>query len=388
MTTAAIYPKLLDDKYWQKSSLAFSKPYIYGDANATIIGYIENNIAHIAKVNIQQPEILQPIATLERALDISVCFDARWSYQNGLYKYYTIGEPYIATIDAGNKLYIRYGVGGVPEVLASGVSEVMLVRGWKHTSILTDDQGLCAIYLKEYFLYSKEYVQSADGSFGWTAETRIDIPLPSIKNFTAYRTTDYRIVIIASDGKQAYTCASTRMWPGTAIKHEVLSYSTKMESKVTFKPIATIEGYLAETIGYKTRQSSFTSDYMYNQPQRSTAINTDGYNIYLGLTNMPVSYDLANNLRYLSIKDSTGMPFGIVSIEYGFPYLHLEMLDFNNAIGDVTIKYEYGWSKPDSTEIEAFEVTFTPINLVPEVPDPPVITTIINVDTEVITSGS
>lgn len=381
----AIYPKLLANKSWSKSSIAIRKPYIYAEANTAIVGYIENNYGHIAQVNLAQYEILQPIAQLDKLIDIAVAFDARWSYENGLYKYYTIGEPYIATIDSGNRLYIQYGVDGAKIQLANSATSVKLIRGWKHISVPQDDQGLCALYIKFGTLYSREYIQQADGSYTWTVESQVKTPLGYVKDFWAYRSTDYRLIIIVSDGNVTHMCASTRTWPGTAVPYETIRIKEQItNAKVAVTPIVINTHKTTEAVSLIGAAQGDHSSYTYGTPQNAEAFNEGGHIINLVLANKPIADNLINGLGALSITDSKNIPYSITSAKYVFPYIILEMLDINNAEADITIEYMEGWTKPNGEAIEPFKVTFTPTGLIPVPPDPPIIQSISNVDTEVV----
>ena len=88
-----------------------------------------------------------------------------------------------------------------------------------------------------------------------------------------------------------------------------------------------------------------------------------------------------NNVR---IEDADGIPYSIKNISYQATYLKLEMTDFNNAVGDMTILYTSGVKDALGNAVPEFSCVFTPVGLVPVAPDPPVVVSIQNVNSEVV----
>jgi hypothetical protein len=116
----------------------------------------------------------------------------------------------------------------------------------------------------------------------------------------------------------------------------------------------------------------------------ASAYNTGGTVIYLAIPTIVQSDSFLAFSNSVTIKDGDNNIYPILGVSYENSWLRLDMSDFNNAVGAITVSYTSGVSGPFDTTLKPFSVTFTPKGLVPTPPDPPIPQTAINVNSEVI----
>lgn len=318
-----IFSKRLASVKWDKMSVSLNKPVIYNKAEEACIGYIYNSEAFVTYAPLEQYEVLSDPVSLGKALDIAVCYDARWRQTlEGTFNYFTFGEPWIFTVDMANRLYMQRGVTGAKTLIATGVTRVSACRGWKHIIDYSIDQGLCVYYVKGTTGYVRRYIETSPDKFGLTSEEAL-LQLGSIKEIVAKRTNDYRIMIVgSSDVKNDVLAVTERTWPGMSVKPEIikkmniigLSAESGKIQTITDKAIKMQEEHIScLQITDVTRVSGLTDAYIGGSVKYAYNIST---NILLSF-DCPIFINDINDVRkklVIKSKDGGTIPVSSLSV--------------------------------------------------------------------------
>lgn len=384
----AAFTQRVKNENWESFDIDVALPYLYSGPTDVAISYIKNNDLYLAFAPVDSYYNIYSSAYLGRALSCSIAYDARWraSLTSIAYEYYTIGEPYIAYVDTSNRLYVQQGVSGSKFKLDYNVTYCFIVRGWKNISIKENDQGLIVFYIKNGKLYSRAYVETNDGSFVWESAVCYKEAGNSIVKVTANRTSDYRIMIVVYSNKGNKLLFTDRTWPGTAIPAEVVSCFMYSDTSYNYKQLQIIS---SEYTDYVKFNMSYSTNSLITRTHTNVlnVYNTDdGLEIHFLVETLPSQESVNNNLEALIITDADNKVYNVYSILCDT--LHNELIATVKNISNVTssLHYEYksGWLTSDkSIAYKAFSGNFTPTNLTPIEPEPPLLVSISNVDTEV-----
>lgn len=377
-----IYSKLLSTDTWDRASISINKPYIYNDPIDAAVAFVSNGWAYLTTITMDVFYIPGEIRKIGPAVDVSVCYDLRWRLQpDGTYAEYTFGDPFITYVDTSNRLYVKHGMEGAEFLLDTGVTKCFLCRGWRHISDAKQDQGVICFYVKNSRLYSRSYYLLEDGNYGWSVAEQYE-PY-GVKDVYAKRTVDYRVAIVVITSYGNKLLLTTRQWAGQAVPTETINAQFNITCSAKITQIGVRRVYETETIKTKIVKKHVLSSGHIAESAWAHAFNTTGTIINLNVNILPSNESMLN-ASALKVTDSKGYKFTVTNIKYQFPYLVCTVSDFNNAEGDITINYVTGWNQFDGSEYPEFSCTFTPTGLVPVPPDPPVLVSIKNVDSEVV----
>lgn len=376
---------------WTKFSVSLSQPNIGCPPEDYLLGYIYKGEAFLATGSLDAYYVLNSVTRLGVGKDVAVCYDGRWRKNvDETFSYYTIDEPFIAIVETDSRLYIKQGIKGAKKLMATGVSRCCLVRGWKHISKPEDDQGMCLFYLKGGRLYSREYVQQANGNFTWTSETSYK-NYSDIKNMTAVRTSDFRILISLNTSRGNFGMLTSRMWSGAAVPDETITASAEIAYKIVPHQLTVVENKnTKETIGAKaTITQSIETNRVGVAETIEVTNNPTGTQITMWLTEVPDLASLEANPTAIEFTDSNGKVYITYAATISEGKLVFTIKNISNSEGDISFKYTSGWLTTDTkVAFKAFSGSFTPVGLTPLEPDPPKLVSIQNVDTEVYVDGT
>jgi hypothetical protein len=196
--------------------------------------YIQGGICKVAVKNMPSKvkEAWQDVLTIGPAAECDIAFDGEWIRDDqGRWNLITESIPWIFWTDAAGNLYARYYNTGEPLLLATGVSSISALRGWKNVEAFADDQGIVCAYIKAGAVCYRSYCRQADGTTIWEPERTVDtLPTPA-QTINLFRTNDYRIGFISDSNGQITWAITSRNWAGMAVPAE----------RITAKPGMTIE---------------------------------------------------------------------------------------------------------------------------------------------------
>ena len=381
-----MYPLRIANEQWISSSASLEKNYVYSSPTGGCVAYVDSlGQGHMGYFDIRMPNVLTGITDLGTAMDVSVAYDARWRLTGqNKYTMYTAGEPYVCWVTIAGDLVIRQGTTGPIVKLDSGATKCTLVRGWKHVTDSTIDQGLTVFYLKGGLLYSRSYVQVDSTTYHWQLSETYPTT-GGILDIDAFRTSDYRIAIVCKYASESKMLITNRTFPGQAIQSEYIQIANdcSVDLKITQAEKHTVK-VDTDHILYKNGSNISKVFAQIITTVNAYAKNPSGDCILLSINVFIPTDQFAAFANSVRVEDSIGTSYSINTVSYQDAYLKLEMADFNNAVGDMTISYTSGVKDAFGNAVPAFSCTFTPVGLVPTAPDPPAVVSIQNVNSEVV----
>lgn len=372
---------------WSRFSITLAQPNIGCPPETYLIGYISKGEAFIATGSVETYYVLGEVTRIGVGKDIAVCYDGRWRKNaDQTFSYYTLDEPFIAVVETDNRLYVRQGLKGGKKLMATGVTRCCLVRGWKHISKPQDDQGMCLFYLKSGRLYSREYVQKEDGAYIWTNESQYKTIHTGITNISASRTLDYRILVSIVTPRGNFGLLTARTWAGGAIPDETVGAYAEVQAEIKPQYITTITNKVeADNITSSAAITSTVLAHSTAQPKILSVTNTPtGTQIEMRLSVLPEITSLEANPEAIEFRDADNKLYATYSATIVDSMLVFTIKNMSNSVGDISFVYTSGWKTSDPTiAFKAFSGSFTPKGLTPIEPDPPILVSIQNVDSEV-----
>ena len=312
-------------------------------------------------------------ATIGEAIDAAIEFDGYWITTQYPFTFNTDEDPWVGWVTPTGSLNVRrlYAQED-PLVLATDVSKVAMVRGWKNTVDIGQDHGLIVLYIKNGVPYYRTYAEQTTGSMAWEAERPLAIFSGTAVDINGFRTNDYRVGINILDSTGiTHSFITHRNWGGMASPAERIATSI---TDVTFgvTQITYHDTYSDEHI------ETGITDVWFNvaepiYPKVLSVSNDDEYTIRIKFSH-PIDYDLSTVGPAFSVKDSLNRTFDIVSTSAGVDNseLVLTLVNFNSASGNMFVTYARTVIELDCLNqgsrfgIDSFTYEFTPDLTPPE----------------------
>ena len=316
----------------------------------------------------------QPQFELGPGSAVAIAFDGEWELWRKKWRLKTVEEPWIFWVDAAGVLWAQLWDDVTTKVeLASGVTKVKAIRGWKNFSIQANDQGIIAAYIKtDGSVHYRNYCRQADDTTIWEVERALSSFSGTALNLNLFITNDYRMgFVIQNSTNQISWHITQRNWAGMAYGAENIRAAI---TDITFDviPINYEEVFADEHITATISDLFFNvAEPIYPAPQ--SAENEDEYTITLTFNHL-VDYDLTTVASAFTIKDSTNTAFSILSTAPGIDNSQIvfTMANFASASGNMLINYDRTIIELDSVNqgsrfaIESFSFEFTPDLAPPE----------------------
>lgn len=310
--------------------------------------------------------------TLGPGFAVAIAFDGEWELWRKKWRLKTTEKPWIMWVDASNVLWAQHWDNVLTLVqLATGVTKVKAMRGWKNKYYPERDQGIVVGYIKtDGFLYYRSYCQGIDSVQAWEMERAVAEINFQITNLNLFLLNDYRMGFVVQDTtNQIHWLISERNWAGMAIGVETL-VAAPFGASIEYDFIAYPEAYHTETIF--TAISDVSARLLWAVPYNAIlsaenqADESDnwGYSILVefehGITTpSPTDFSLTDE------NSALFQVLGITQVE-GNIYT-LETSDFNNAYGNLSVNFTGGGITKGENEqgMISFSLAFLPTNLVP-----------------------
>ena len=365
-----------------------------GPAHELMMVYIEGGIAKLAN---STSYVIQPtgehwsyIGDIGQAIDVAIDYDGYWlrtafdPMEYGTYGRFNLisaGEPWIFRVSPEGALIARQGILGSDVTLVeSGVTKVDALRGWKSIRKADDDQGLIVAYIKDGDVYYRTYAEQVGGTYAWESErqiTEFDTSTYDAVNIAMFRTTDYRSGILAEINGIIYMLITHRNWSGMALPDEIIVASI---TDYELEMIAPEGGFRAEIL--ECAITDYELAILWGMAiELEAAENIEGGGDWG--SKIVITFDWpvdggAGNQPAFTVTDGDAVNFIVLSTAAGPTGYDVLLIvqDFNGAAGDLTIKYDgtgslIGGEGTGGQAVGQTDITFTPVNLVPPVMDPP-----------------
>lgn len=341
----------------------------------------ESGVCKVGVSPLAAPTNVQTLLLTEGVQDCDIALDGSWkTIQSEGFRLITQGLPYLATINSAGQLLVEQL--GEPSVTFEGnYSHTAMVRGWKHQSDSSIDQGLLIFAsLKDTPLIEVYAYKQVASQMAWTKT--MDIATSGIPTgLTAKLLTDFRWALTVDYGESSQMLISDRTYVSQAVRPEsvTLKAINRKTGQNTIIPVQRVKLEHADkdvvVLKALARQSSYNTVTSLVPLKNVWAYNTGGTLITM-LWDQRLFYDESTTLETLlsgfSITDSAGINIGktnIVFLEYGVSF---ECTDFNNAEGDITVTYVGNYLKWGLGQLQGqFSATFSPEGLKPVAVDPP-----------------
>ena len=281
-----------------------------------------------------------------QGLNAAIEFNGVWSRPLGQ-DYFTLlceEHPWVFWIDTNNNLIAQYGPNEAEAfILATGVSKVKAVRGFKSEEFTEQDQGLIVVYLKNGLAYYRNYCVQAFGNFAWEEERALPQLGSDITDIHVHRLNDYRVGIISTTPLGNKWIITERMYIAGATAPENLR-STVEDLDISVTALNYTSMYTAENI-----ESTIREMYIGCAEPISPVI-TDVYNILNETESIYVvfSHDifesLTNKQGYFTLLDNNNVSYQILSTEQGSSKAEIKLntVDFVAAANPMTLIYNNG----------------------------------------------
>ena len=356
------------------------------------IVYVQDGQAHVVRQeyikSIEERNEWEALYTLGPAIDVAIEFDGRWERTHpdaeacfdspARWTLVTFGEPYIFRVLPTGNLVVQQGA-GEPFELATGVTKVAALRGWKNVYRWNHDHGLICAYIRDGAVYYRSYCMQGDDNdprpAAWEIERDPGLPTPA-QDVALFRTNDYRVGFLAECNGEIHWKITDRNWAGMAIPpHTVAARGDGL--LVRFARITYHEGQTVHTVTGTGLVDLVAL--LYAMPD----------NAWLHAENDGPTTVTAHAKHYLTdldpqdfqITDSAGLVFGVLDVTNGGKdfIFTVENLNFSTP-GDLTLKFlGSGNTKGEAGQnVDPFEFTFTPEGLEYVTADPPQVEAIWN----------
>lgn len=349
--------------------------------------YVKNGIAKVATKNLPSrvKEEWVDVLTIGEAVNVDITFDGEWVRdKKGRWNLVTENVPWIFWTNSAGNLYCQHWTNGTPLLLATGVSKISALRAWKNTEVWTEDQGVICVYLKDGMPYYRSFSrQESNGNPIWENERQITtLPTP-IQNISLFRTNDYRLGVLCESNNEIHWSITRRNYAGMAIPAERITAKPNMTIgfyRINYKDSFSPDEYISSTPNMNIALLYTLSDNAFGNVHNIANVDDDwGFTIE---TVIQHGFSVIDPNDFV-LMDSINMTYPIYSVaKIGNQKYKIDTANFNNAQGNVKLKFlGTGNSRGEiGQNINPFEVTFTPINLVPTDIAPPEVVSMINIE--------
>lgn len=327
----------------------------------------------------------EPVITLGEAVEAAIEFEGTWRIDGNIFRFETEDQPHCFWVDPTGILRTQYGDDeSRRRELASNVTKIAVVKGYRNPTYWQNDHGLVVVYLKggSNEVYYRGRCILADGSFAWEAEREIEEFTGVPVDVTAFRTNDYRIGFnVLNSNNSVTTFITERNWAGIGIRAENIVISPT-SLKIDVVPVAYYEPLNKEYLSIAPVSLGAYVLYADSFNEFLSVENTDdsqgNYGIYVTCSVKHEMFSL--NKDDFELVDSLGVRFRGQSVQkINETDYKIEFEDFNNAFGEVSLV-----CKGDITTnaagylFDSFNIGFIPEDLEPDTTEPPEVDSIWN----------
>ena len=312
-------------------------------------------------------------ATIGEAIDAAIEFDGYWITTQYPFTFNTDTDPWVAWVTPTGSLNVkRLYAQEDPLVIATGVSKVAMVRGWKNSIDIGQDHGMIVLYIKNGVPYYRTYAEQTTGDMAWEAERPLAIFSGTAVDINGFRTNDYRVGINILDSTgTTHSFITHRNWSGMASPVKRIAASiTDIMFEVVLIPPPPLTYH--DTYSDDEHIETGITDVWFNvaepiYPEVLSISNDNVYTIRIKFSHI-IDYDLSTVGPAFSVKDSLNTTFDIVSTSAGVDNseLVLTLVNFNGASGNLFVTYNRTVVKLDCLNqgsrfaIDSFTYEFTP----------------------------
>lgn len=383
--------------YWQTSqvadftgrvSIAVARPDYRRIPERIFVAGINNGEAKIYSApfdGINAPTIWSEILTIPDAVEISIAFVGRFMpYKRGRTEFYTADPyPWIFWVDSDGMLNAQYWDNESTLVqLGQNVTSCSATMG---TNSVQGEwgQGLIVAWTTEAgSLFYAQYYQGV-----WNDGIIVPQAPSDLVEVTISRPADYRIIMLVKTTGGSVTALFFR-----SIAQRMTSWDNQINlvsagvTSASLIPLTYSVGYTRENIEITSidQELKLGRDSI---PIPIRAFNVDDgtgdYGRFVIIQFDTQVYNFENHEACFTTLEGYTCLGTTRRVGDGHDLLCLELIDFNDLVGTMTIVYTPGTMDSgydNTTDVLAFQLTFTPTGLVPNNTPGPVIVDIVNAE--------
>ena len=321
----------------------------------------------------------------------AIAFDGYWDLYRLKWQMVTSENPWLFWVDGAGKLWTQFwNEIDTKTELATGVSKVKSIRGWRNINMPLVDQGVVAGYIKtDGKVYYRNYSYQSTGEYAWENERQIVEFTETAVNLNLFITNDYRMGFVIEDSTgKIHLYVTERAWAGMAIAPERI-YANPYEIHLDLIELDYENTY--EDIHIQANPYDITLDLLFASTENSILSSENkpivmldeneeeyddwGWTIEFEVQN-PVIEILIENVVVTDTSNSSAIPMASIEDlgDNKYRLLASDVIEsgFNNILGDIKVDIT-GVYNEAGYEYESMSYTFTPVNLVPtDIPAPEV----------------
>jgi hypothetical protein len=282
-------------------------------------------------------EAWEAVYTLGEGVIAALEFDGDWERRTGN-SFFTLNceeTPWVFWTDSTGTLYAQRGaVTSTKVTLATGVSFVRAVRGYKSTIYTVQDQGLVVAYLKSGTVYYRNYCRQADASILWEEERALTALGTDLTSVHVHRLNDYRLGFVGSSPTANKWLITERTYVGAAVAPETIVSALRLYGNMAVVPVGE-EDYVV-TLTPTVSETDYTDLYV-----------TCNYNLFARValadcltftsSNSGVtveSYEIVDNVLHIKLNSWPGGAHMYVAFDTELMYAYLPNCGYVMIPGD------------------------------------------------------
>ena len=229
-----------DGQTLNRIDVATARPDPYYLPTELTIVYLVDDDAYVATtpMPVHPKSVWTVQGYLGKAIDVTLEFEGYWvrrerakenfeDPRTSRFSIVTVGDPWLFVTRPDGSVEARQGfTGSWTTIVASGVTRIDALAGWKGLRVGHDDQGLVVAYLKSGAVWYRTRAEQEDGTIIWEVEREVtDLPSNCV-NVSLFRTNDYRMGFIAEtddDPPEIFWVLTERCWSGMATEDHYIS---------------------------------------------------------------------------------------------------------------------------------------------------------------------
>lgn len=269
--------------------------------------------------------------TLEPGTSVAICFDVDFIHRRRLWRVATVGEPFLFWVDlAGYIKMKRWGaLLSELEIVAEGAKSVAVVRAWKNAAVGVE-LGMIIAYVKtDNKVYYKQLIN------GELSNEYLLEQSENTKSVSLMLTNDYRVGFVRTHNGGTTYHLTRRYWSGMAVERQAIDavLGARVDViKVSHERVLPVEriDIAVDARVAAARVIEFAAESAVNE--LFTVIKVF-FTHNIGNTNFE---EIKNSI---SLKDSRGVSFSVISVNIEGKTLTIISNDFSAVKDHIDIKF-------------------------------------------------
>lgn len=289
--------------------------------------------------------------TLGPGTDVAIAFDGEWELYRKVWRQRTHENPWIFWVDDLGVLWGQLWDDETTLVeLATGVSKVTAIRGWKELDNGLNDQGIVVAFVKtDGTVWYRNYCIQVDLTYIWEAQGQVTGFTGTATNVGLFLTNDYRLGFLVENtlGK-IWWLVTGRVWVGMAIERDNLS-ANFTDITIDVIPITYYETQTTEYLTSSISEIDFQvcpATFDMAQVTITQAKRVSEHQIRLTFSHNILYANLSSNNFYVENKTVDYVSYGLTTKD-----IVINVIESLPSVGVFNIQHTSGILRVDVTDI-------------------------------------